>query len=315
MTRCAAAARRTPRPGQQGSEPQPVEGVAGAEQERGGSAGERVASRGDHADQGELGRAREHEQGQHAGLGHVESRGHGQRPERGAVGAGREPDAQAVADDRPLFRCSSHASAVCRRTCLTSVVARAVQVELAVCGVGGPPGPGEERTQGVVGGQDPGDRPGEAVCLHRLGGGLEQPGAVALPALGRVQGHLLQLSVGDRVAVRVARRAGDREPDDPVALQGDQDPVAGVAWLGHRAAPGRGRGVDGLGAARDRLGRQQVGVRRLPGAQLELGDRRGVVGPGDAHADIGRGAVLTTGHGAHPAWLLSRTWSSGTSVG
>ena len=71
-----------------------------------------------------------------------------------------------------------------------------------------------------------------------------------------------QLGVDDRVAVGVARRGGDREADDAVALERDQDPVAGVARPAQRGLPG-GRG-----------GRRRRRAARRPGSRSAYTSRQ-----------------------------------------
>ena len=96
---------------------------------------------------------------------------------------------------------------MCRRTCLTSVVPVAVEVELAVGGVGRPAGLGEEARAGRRRRRSPRHRAGEPVGAHGVDRRLQQPRAVALAALVGVDGELHQLAVGDRVAVGVGGRA------------------------------------------------------------------------------------------------------------
>ena len=72
------------------------------------------------------------------------------------------------------------------------------------------------------------------------------------------------------------------------------------AGMGERVAPELGE----VGDAEVTRGRHQPGVRRGPGARLDLGDRVGVVGPGDPDRDIGRGTahgcILAAGAVLHP---------------
>ena len=181
----------------------------------------------------------------------------------------------------------------CSRTCLIVVVTGAVEVELAVGCVGCPAGTAEEAAQRVVGGDRPQHGPTEPVGGHGVDGGLEQPRAVAEPALVGVDGELHQLGVDHGVGVGVGGRRGDREPDHAVAFQGDQHPDPGVGGAAEDLPPG---GLGSLEIGLERLGREER--RQVPGAGALLQPRegRGVVGPGDAARDVGGG----TAHVGHP---------------
>src|SRR3954447_14262653 len=165
-----------------------------------------------------------------------------------------------------------------------------VQVELAVRTVGSPPCRGEERTPYVVVRVQPDQRGPESVRTQGVGAGLHQPGAVTLPGVPGVDRELADLTLGDRVGVGIARRAGDREPADGVALERDQHPVSGVLGVVQRGLPGRGE-LAGLERV-EHLGRQHGGVLLPPGADLDRGDARGVVGPADPDGHVGGGSLV-----------------------
>ena len=102
---CAPSSAAPAAPGEQGSEAQPVERVAGAEQHRGQGARDRRAAGGDHADERELAGAGEDQERQRAGLRDRQPGGDRDRAEAHAVRPGGDADAEAVADDRrPLAR-------------------------------------------------------------------------------------------------------------------------------------------------------------------------------------------------------------------
>ena len=124
----------------------------------------------------------------------------------------------------------------------------AVDVELAVGGVGGPAGPDEERPASVVAGDRPGDRPGEPVGLQGLGDGLQQPAAVALAAArpGSTTSSASSPSATGSQSGSVAG-VGDGEADDPVALQGHEHPVAGVGGAASEARQASATGAASSG--------------------------------------------------------------------
>jgi hypothetical protein len=171
--------------------------------------------------------------------------------------------------------------------------AGAVEVELAVGAVSRPAGLGQEAPYVVVAGHRPADRPLEPVGGERVDRGLEQPRAVAVPAVVGVDRQLHQLPVGDRVGVGVGGGGGDGEADHPVALQRHQNPDPGVRRAAEHLPP---RLLGDLRVGVQLLGREQVGEVVPPGAQLEPGDRRRVVGPRHAARDVRGGG----GHAHHP---------------
>ena len=164
--------------------------------------------------------------------------------------------------------------AVCSRTCLTRVDAVAVRSSSRWAPSGAQPASVRNARSVVVVGDQPdhgaGEPVGDASC-RRAACSSREPWPVPRSSGSTVSSQ--QLAVGDRVAVGVGGRAGDREADDPVALQGDQHPVAGVRRAGQRVAPRLRRTASASSGSAPRPAPAPAYV-VAPGADLDRGDRR-----------------------------------------
>ena len=110
---------------------------------------------------------------------------------------------------------------------------------------------------------------------------------MAPAALLGVDGELAQLGVHHRVAVRVAAGPVIANPHTRLRSSATSTRLRASPGLVSDCRQAAAARLLGLGPGRDRLGRHQVAVEAGPGAQLHRRDRRGVVGPGDAHGHVG----------------------------
>ena len=117
-------------------------------------------------------------------------------------------------------------------------------------------------------------------------------------AVQRVDHKLADLAVGDPVGIGVLRRMDERESANRCALQRDEDPHTGILGFVERGFPRLGELV--CFQAVKHLGWQHVGVILAPRGDLDLGDRRGVAGPGKSCTDIG----------IHERTKFSTSWES-----
>ena len=148
----------------------------------------------------------------------------------------------------------------------------------------------EERAQRVVGGQHPGDRAGEPVGGQRVGGRLEQPGAVALAALAGVDGELR--SSASATGSQSGSAAGPVIANPTTRLRSSATSTRLRASPGWSATPARPRpaaasGPAGIASAGSRS--PYSSARRAAAPRAIAG---GVVGPRDAHGDVGGGAGI-----------------------
>ena len=231
----------------------------------------------------------------------------------GAVGPSTFSVLRAGRRDRTPPWCSGSAgnqevrtSWVCSRTCLTVVVPVPSRSSSRWAPSAAQPASVRKRRSASSSARRPEHGAAEPVGDHRVDRRLQQPRAVALAALARVDGELHQLGVGDGVAVGVEGRRGDREPGHPVALEGDQHPHPTVGRARQRRTPRVG---GDLGVDVEHLGGQQVAEVGAPGGQLQPGDRGRVVGPGDPARDVG-GGVLTGSGRAASGRCAPATWGA-----
>ena len=176
-------------------------------------------------------------------------------------------------------------------------VAVAPQVEAPGRSVGGPPGALEEGAQVGLAVGEPGVEVRHAVDAGEVRGRVDQPAAVPVSRLGGVDAQCQELAVERGNRVRVGCRCQGREPDDPLAGECCQHPVA---W-GRRVGGGGGPLLGGLGrpdGAEHVLG--QVAVRGAPDGGLDPGDLRGVRARRGSHARISHAADHPTQGAAVP---------------
>ena len=169
---------------------------------------------------------------------------------------------------------------------------------------GAQPASVRKRRSAVVGGDRPQHRALEPVGLHGVDRRLEQPGAVALPALVGVDGELHQLA-RRRPGRSRGRSAGEVIAKPTTRLRSRATRTRLRASCGRVSTP-RQISAARAGSIGQRLGRQQVGVQHRPGAGLERGDGLGVVGPGDPDRDVGGGAAAWR-HPVRPSLVLQTT--------